>query len=138
MYHNGVTAPKTKPRSAAAIRQARYRARKKANEQVEEVIATGSLPPKPDHTLAEAIRARMLAIVGQMTDEDLLDKSFAPMLSVGLKAEGLIDKREVAKQKQGTAELAFALIQMVSGVTAVPLLEPENPLEGEYTDVTPE
>lgn len=80
----------------------------------------------------------MLNIVAGMTDEELLDKDFAPMLSVGLKAEGLIDKREVAKQKQGTAELAFALIKMVSGGVAVPLLEPVNPVEGEYTDVSPD
>jgi hypothetical protein len=122
-------------------RQARYRARQKTLKQVDQVVdytlGRGPRPVGPTPSsgdLATLLRNRYLAVVAEMTDDQLLNKDFAAALQVGLKAQGQLDAREKAKAKQGTAEQAFAIIAMLRG--DIPLqLEDGRTLEGDYEEV---
>lgn len=67
---------------------------------------------------------------------DLTDKDTVPGITAGLKAQGIIDAREKQKAKQGNAELAFAIIAMLSGVSQPPLaLDDGLTIEGTATEV---
>lgn len=67
---------------------------------------------------------------------DLGDKDVVPGINAGLKAQSIIDGREKARSKQGNAELAFAIIQMLGGGQApVPQLDDGLTIEGEYSEV---
>jgi hypothetical protein len=63
---------------------------------------------------------------------DLTDKDHAPGINAGLKAQAILDAREKAKAKQGSAELAFAIIAMLTGNAATPM--PTGPLRLELED----
>jgi hypothetical protein len=69
----------------------------------------------------------------------ILDKDFAPALGAGLKAQGLIDKRDQAKQKLGLAAGYLGLQLLLRGVQeppAVPvLLDDGNTVEGDFEPV---
>ena len=119
----------------------RYRANRRKREIVEQAVdhSLGLAPPPigklPSADLAQMLRDRYVSVVNGMTDEDLLNKDFASSLSVGLKAQGLIDGRERQKAQQGTAELAFSIIAMVTGRSPLPELTPGTVLDGDYEEV---
>jgi hypothetical protein len=86
--------------------------------------------------VATVLRDRYLEVISTMSDTDLLNKDFASSLSVALKAQGQLDARAKVKAKQGNAELAFAIIRMLSGVgDPPPLLEDGNTIEGTAVEV---
>jgi hypothetical protein len=66
---------------------------------------------------------------------DILDKDLQPALNTALGAQKIEDAREKVKSKQGSAELAFAIIGMIAG-KSLPVLELEDGLtiEGEFHD----
>lgn len=67
----------------------------------------------------------------------LNDAKLVPGINAGLKAQAILDQREKQKTKQQSAELAFAIIQMLSGgATQAPQLEDGLTLEGEYEDIS--
>lgn len=68
---------------------------------------------------------------------DLRDKDSVPGVTAGLKAQGIIDSREKIKARQGNAELAFAIIAMLTGGAPQPPLELDDGLtiEGTATEV---
>lgn len=60
-------------------------------------------------------------------------KDLVPGINAGLKAQAILDQREKAKSKQQSAELAFAIIQMLGGQGAQTLrLDDGMTIEGEY------
>ncbi|MSP56412.1 MAG: hypothetical protein EXR69_12535 [Myxococcales bacterium] len=118
------------------------RERRKQEQAVKEVVdftfgkgprPTTPLPATLD--LATVLRNRYLEIVGQMSDEDLLNKDFASAVSLGLKAQGQIDAREKAKAKQGTAEQAFAIIAMLRGDLPPKMLDDGLTVEGAFEEI---
>lgn len=67
---------------------------------------------------------------------DLTDAKLVPGINAGLKAQSILDQREKQKTKQQSAELAFAIIQMLSGSAPEPKqLEDGMTIEGEYAEV---
>lgn len=134
-------------RKTRAARQARYRANLKRKTDLNEHIDfSAGVGPKPKSDipqvsstdLAVAVRDRMLHIVGEMSNEELLNKDFAAAISNGLKAQNTLDAREKVKAKTGQSlELVAGLRALLTGAVAPPLqLEPLVPIEGEFTDVT--
>lgn len=68
--------------------------------------------------------------------DPILHKDFQPAIQSGLKAQAIIDNREKAAAKKGNAELAFAIIAMLSGRgTPVAELEDGMTVEGEAVEV---
>lgn len=67
----------------------------------------------------------------------LSDPKTVPGINAGLKAQAILDQREKQKSKQQSAELAFAIIQMLSGnAPQAPQLEDGLTIEGDYEDIT--
>lgn len=132
-------------RAAKAARQKRWRDRKAAKAAVAAQIdyATGqSDVPAPRGapigmsnedfaTLVKEVAAEQFA-AGQL---DLRNKDHVPGINAGLKAQGILDARVKAKSKQQTAELAFAIIALVSGQAPVAALPAGDVIEGESVEV---
>jgi hypothetical protein len=124
---------------------ARYRARLKKDAALKAAVdySLGAGPPPTPmqakvlpkgKDLAILLRDRYLVVAEEMTDGQLLNKDYAPALAIGLKAQGLVDGREKAKVKTGNAELAFAIIAMLTG--ARPLaLDDGMTIDGVATEV---
>lgn len=135
-------------RKTRNARQARYRASQKAKETLNAHIDHSAgvgprprapMPPVSSADLATAVRDRMLAIVNEMDDEDLLNKDFAAAIANGLKAQNTLDGREKLKAKTGqTLELLAGLRAILSGDLPGPprQLEDGNTVEGAFTDVS--
>lgn len=131
-------------RATEAARKARYRARKRAQEQQVEYAdrvlgfepgAAGQRPPGMSETdVAKLLRDRYHSIIDGMDDVDLMQKDFAPGFNVALKAQAILDKREERKAHVGGAELAFALIALVEGRPVPKQLEDGVTVEGEYVE----
>lgn len=69
----------------------------------------------------------------------LEDKSTVPGINAGLRAQAILDQREVRKTQQQSAELAYAIIRMLGGGGEPPAqLGDGRTIEGEYEDVTDE
>lgn len=90
---------------------------------------------KNKRDFAIVVRDRALSMMD--SEELALDnKDLVPGINAGLKAQSIIDSREKQKAKHGSAELAFAIIQMLSGRSPdVPQLEDGNTIEGEFEEV---
>jgi hypothetical protein len=71
-------------------------------------------------------------------DLDLADKDQVAGINAGLKAQALIDKREAIKAKVGTAELAWALLGMLTSPPELPQLEDGLTVEGTFQEVEPD
>lgn len=66
----------------------------------------------------------------------LTDKELVPGINAGLKAQGIIDGREKIKARQGNAELAYAILAMLSGAPQTPLeLDDGLTIEGTAIEV---
>jgi hypothetical protein len=132
-------------RAKKAARQKRWRDNKKRREAVaanmEHAMGLGDgkapppLPAMSQDDLAKLMHDRMLAIVAGMDDDRLLNKEYAPSINLGLKARGILDAREKAKAKTGTAELAFAIIRMLGGQAPVAQLDDGRTIEGDFEEV---
>lgn len=135
-------------RRAKAARQKRWRDKKARSAAVDAVVdhslgldEPGSPAPQLPSglygdDLATLIQSRLITVVGGLTDAGLLNKDYAPSLSVGLKAQALIDRRVQAKSKQGDVELAKAIIEMLRGGAPTPrLLNDGNTIEGSFDEV---
>jgi hypothetical protein len=132
-------------RAHKAARQKRWRDGKRRREAVaanmEHAMGLGDgtppppLPPMSQDDLAKLMHDRMLAIVAGMDDERLLNKDYAPSINLGLKARGILDAREKAKSKTGTAELAFAIIAMLSGQQPTLVIDDGRTIEGDFEEV---
>jgi hypothetical protein len=68
-------------------------------------------------------------------DLDLRNKDHVAGINSGLKAQAILDAREKVKAKQGNAELAFAIIGMLTGQAPPAQLEDGNTIEGEAVEV---
>ena len=66
---------------------------------------------------------------------DLSDKNLVPGITAGLKAQAIMDGREKMKSKQANAQLAFAIIQMLSGAVEPLQLDDGLTVEGEYEEL---
>lgn len=70
----------------------------------------------------------------------ILDKDFAPALSMGLKAQGLLDKREATDKKLGLAAGYLGLQLLLQGLGEAPakavMIEDGVTVEGEFEDVS--
>jgi hypothetical protein len=67
---------------------------------------------------------------------DLRDKDTVPGINAGLKAQSILDGREKQKSKQQSAELAFAIIQMLGGGGPPPIaLQDGMTIEGSFEEV---
>jgi hypothetical protein len=68
---------------------------------------------------------------------DLAQRNHAAGITAGLKAQGLLDKREEKKSAEASAGLAFAIIHMLTGQQPEPLaLDDGRTIDGEAIDVT--
>lgn len=96
--------------------------------------------PKYERKVDFAIKVRDRA--ADMFDNEQLDlsnKDHVPGISAGLKAQSLLDGREKAKARQGTAELAFAIIAMLTGAQPAALeIEDGLTIEGDAVEVDDE
>jgi hypothetical protein len=96
------------------------------------------MPAISGSDLATVYRDRMLALINSMSDEELLEKDFAPAIANALKAQNTLDGREKLKAKTGqTLELLAGLRAILTGAIApAPLqLNDGNTLEGEFSEV---
>jgi hypothetical protein len=126
-----------------AARQARWRAKSKVRKAVDVSVGlvpgtTKPLPPMAKGDLAALVRERMLKVITEMPDEMLLNKDYAPMLQVALKAEAQIEARATRKANQGfQADVAFAIISMLSGQAParVEMLDDGLTIVGEATEI---
>lgn len=97
------------------------------------------LPEKPKGTPKRdfAIVIRDKAI--EQFDEgglDLRNKNTVPGITAGLKAQAILDARDKQKTKQQSAELAFAILQMLGGGQPAPLqIEDGLTIDGDYEEV---
>ena len=87
-----------------------------------------------------AVRVRDRAVeqfdLGQL---DLRNKDAVPGISAGLKAQSILDTREKTKSKTQTAELAFAILAMLTGHAPPQLaLDDGNVIEGEAYEIEPD
>lgn len=134
--------PAEEKRKRKAVRQKRWRDGVKAREAADAAVNYSlGIGPKPTAApipqtsdLASMLRDRYIRVVGAMSDEDLLNKDFAASLTVGLKANAQIEAREKQKTKQGNAELAFAIIEMLTGGVRRPIALIADPsiVDGAY------
>jgi hypothetical protein len=93
------------------------------------------LPVLAPTDLAKLLRDRFHVIINAMDDSELLDKDFAPSLTLGLKAQSALDSREKVKAQSGTAELGRAILEMLAGRVAPLALDDGLTIEGEATEV---
>jgi hypothetical protein len=71
--------------------------------------------------------------------DPILMKDLQPAINSGLKAQAILDSREKAAAKKGNAELAFAIIAMLTGHGGpVPALEDGMTIEGTAVEVDDE
>lgn len=95
-------------------------------------------PPRPDlppGDLALLLRDRFHKVINGLTDEELLNKDFAPALALGLKAQGTLDAREKVKAKGGKSlELVAALFGLLNPATP-PMVSDGLTIEGEAYEV---
>lgn len=82
---------------------------------------------------AAYIRARLMAAIAAMPDDQLLRREYQPAIANLLRAVSVEDARQKAKPVVDAGHV-FALIQM----TEAPRLDDGRTLEGEAIDVTPE
>lgn len=127
-------------RATAAAKQARYTARKKqrAEEYADHVLGVKESPgatPPPNTDVAKLLRDRYHEIINKMSDSELMVKDFAPGLNVALKAQASLDKRAAQRSKGENAELAFAIIAMLTGQSAPLQLADGNTVDGEAVEV---
>ncbi len=89
----------------------------------------------PKRDFAIVIRDKALAQVDNGL-LDLTDKDTVPGINAGLKAQSILDQREKQKTKQQSAELAFAIIEMLGGRAPAPLqIEDGLTIDGDYEEV---
>jgi hypothetical protein len=95
------------------------------------------MPDLPQKDLAKVMRDRFHAIIDGMSDGDLMDKDFAPSLTLALKAQKVLDDREKVKAKQGTPELGWSILKMLAGRATPPprQIEDGNTIEGTAVEV---
>jgi len=75
----------------------------------------------------------------QSGELDLTDKDQVAGINAGLKAQAILDKREVFKAKAGTAELAWALLGIFGQQTPPPAqLDDGMTVEGTFEEVEPD
>lgn len=75
----------------------------------------------------------------QSGELDLTDKDQVAGINAGLKAQAILDKREVFKAKAGTAELAWALLGIFGQQTPPPpQLDDGRTVEGTFEEVEPD
>jgi len=69
--------------------------------------------------------------------EGILNKDVQPALRTALAAQKTEDERERAKTQKGTAELAFAIIAMITGSAPqdVPLIDDGMTFEGDFEEL---
>jgi hypothetical protein len=80
--------------------------------------------------LAAIISAKMAQTIIAMEPEDMFDRNIQPALGTALKAQAIIDKRELKKPKQNF------FIELYMGQREEPrLLEDPNTIEGEAVEV---
>ena len=139
--------PAAEQRRKKAERQKRWRANHKRREQaaaiVDHVMGVDDgapAPPRPDlppGDLALLLRDRFHKVINGLSDEQLLSKDFAPALSLGLKAQKVMDDREKVKAKEGRSlELLGALFAILNPGEPAPvrLIGDGMTLEGEFSE----
>lgn len=90
-------------------------------------------PSTEKRDIAKLLQDRMGRAIEVMPEADLFDKDNQAAISNALKAQAQIDKREMARQKAGSAELAWALLGLLSAPP--PQLEDGLTIEGEAHEV---
>jgi len=89
--------------------------------------------PKRDFAIVIRDRAMEMVDRGELA---LDNKNLVPGINAGLKAQSIIDGREKAKTKQQSAELAWAIINMLGGTQPAPLaLDDGLTIDGDYEEV---
>jgi hypothetical protein len=113
--------------------------RHKASHWTKPERTEGPKPTKRD--LAVLIRDKTYEAVEDFTPDALLimGKELAPMVNAGLKAEAIIDKRNVNEKKLGIAAGALSLQAWLAGMgkstAPPPELDDGNTIEGEAREV---
>lgn len=98
--------------------------------------------PKPtNRDLAIMVRDKVADALEDMPGEGLLlmGKELGPAVNAGLKAQGILDKRDAVNKKLGIAAGALSLQAWLAGLHSVeppPELDDGNTVEGEAVEVT--
>lgn len=78
-------------------------------------------------------------VTGFIETDPILDKDLAPALSAGLKAQALLDKREVNQQRLGLAQGYLGLQLLLQGLGEPPveplMIDDPDTIEGEVHEV---
>jgi hypothetical protein len=89
--------------------------------------------PKRDFAIVIRDKALEMVDTGSLA---LDNKNLVPGIQAGLKAQSILDQREKQKTKQQSAELAYAIIEMLGGGRPqVPQIEDGLTIEGDYEEV---
>lgn len=118
-----------------------HRAHRKAEEPAGVAKTKRDFAALMRDRIADAVEKIEPVVAEDGTEYDpILHKDLQPAIASGLKAQAIIDKREQVKGGKGNAELAFAIIAMLTGGTPPPVaaLDDGNTIEGTAVDVTPE
>lgn len=97
-------------------------------------------PTPTNRDLAIIMRDKVVEAIEPMSGEALLlfGKDMAPMVSQGLKAQALVDKREQVNKKLGIAAGALSLQMWLAGLSETappPELDDGNTIEGKAVEV---
>lgn len=104
------------------------------HREAERPVGEGIAKQKRDFAVLVQEKAVQQLESGEL---DLMDKNAVPGINAGLKAQAIIDKRELGVKKHAASEMLVALLSALRGESPVRELEPPT-IEGQYIDVTPD
>lgn len=86
--------------------------------------------------IAKLLQQRMGDAIATMPDDELFDKDNQSAIGNALKAQNIIDKREIAQKKQTGADVLLSLLAALRGEgRPAPQLEDGMTIEGEAVEV---